>query len=200
MYTIGESKMLPRIVFFGSSDFSAAVLADLYQKGFPIPLVVTQPDKPFGRKRVLHPPPVKIEAQKLGIEIIQPTSLRKKGVLSIFQDLEFDFGVVCAYGKILPKKLPDTAQVNFLNTHASNLPRFRGAAPMERAIMEGDTATAMCIMEVSEGLDEGDVFHREFIEISADMKIDQLQELMLNSARNLLPEVLSGYPRFLKEK
>ena len=70
MYTIGESKMLPRIVFFGSSDFSAAVLADLYQKGFPIPLVVTQPDKPFGRKRVLHPPPVKIEAQKLGIRVV----------------------------------------------------------------------------------------------------------------------------------
>lgn len=192
--------MLPSIVFFGSSNFAAAVLADLNRKGFPVILVVTQPDKPYGRKGDLYPPPVKQEAEKLNLPIIQPKSLRRKSLVHDLKNLNYDFGVVCAYGKILPPVLLASSRMGFINTHASNLPRFRGAAPMERAIMAGDTSTAMCIMEVSEGLDEGDVYHKEVLPIEKEMSFEELQNTMLLSACKLLHEVLLDFPQFLAKK
>ena len=192
--------MLPSIVFFGSSAFAAEVLADLKQKGFPIRLVVTQPDKPFGRRGLLHSPPVKQAADELDLPTMQPKSLRGKTLRSYFDDLEYDFGVVCAYGKILPPFILSSSELGFINTHASNLPRFRGAAPMERALMAGDSSTAMCIMEVTEGLDEGDIFHKEVVLITPDMNFEELQSIMLSAACDLLQKVLLDYPRFLAGK
>ena len=195
-----NSKKLPAIVFFGSSEFSSAILRDLFEKGFPLSLVITQPDKPFGRKKSLRPPPVKLTCEELDLPFLQPRSLKRESLLERFRKLEFDFGVVCAYGKIIPLTLLQTARVNFINTHASNLPRFRGAAPMERAIMMGDLSTALCVMEVSEALDEGDVFCKEIIEISPQMHIDQLEKRMIAASRSMLTEVMQNYPQFEKNK
>ncbi|MCO4783418.1 MAG: methionyl-tRNA formyltransferase [Candidatus Cloacimonetes bacterium] len=185
--------MNKKIVFFGSSDFSAAVLKDLIQKGYEVVLVITQPDKPFGRKKQLKAPLVKEVALEFGVDVYQPYSLKKLEPLHRLRDLDYDFGVVVAYGKIIPQRILDTAEVSYLNGHASDLPRWRGAAPMERAIMAGDLSTAMCIMQMTSGLDEGDVLSREEIKISEDMCFKELESEMLDSCKKNLCTCIDEY-------
>ena len=190
-----------RCVYFGSSEFSAGVLRNLAeQKTVEIVLVVTQPDRPFGRKRDLKPSPVKIVALELGLEIYQPPSLKKLEPLYRLRELNYEFGIVVAYGQIIPQRILDTASRDYLNGHASDLPRWRGAAPMERAIMAQDESTAMCIMQMQSGLDTGDVLLREEIRIEPETDINTLEKLMFDSCNRLLPVALTDYERLLKER
>ena len=180
-----------KIVYFGSSEFSAKVLEDIVLNGqLSVEAVFTQPDKPYGRKRILKAPPVKETALKFGLSIHQPVSMKKLAPLYQLRELNPDFGVVVAYGQILPQRILDTAKFSFLNGHASDLPRWRGAAPMERCLMEGDQQTAMCIMDMTAGLDEGDVLSKEVFNIDSDWSIRELSQRMQDSCSKLLMEVL----------
>ncbi len=180
-----------KIVYFGSSIFSAKVLEDIALDGqFSIEAVYTQPDRPYGRKRTLKAPPVKQTALKFGLPVNQPISMKKLEPLYKLREIKPDFGVVVAYGQILPQRILDTAKFSFLNGHASDLPRWRGAAPMERCLIEGDHQTAMCIMDMTAGLDEGDVLLKQIIDIKPDWTIRELSEYMQQSCSRLLLNVL----------
>ncbi|MEE2924115.1 MAG: methionyl-tRNA formyltransferase [bacterium] len=186
-----------KIVYFGSSQFSAKVLEDIVlDEQLSIEAVFTQPDKPYGRKRILKAPPVKETALKFGISVNQPVSMKKLAPLYLLREINPDFGVVVAYGQILPQRILDTAKFSFLNGHASALPRWRGAAPMERCLIEGDHQTAMCIMDMTAGLDEGDVLLKENFSISPDWSIRELSEHMQQSCSKLLLEVLHKNSNF----
>lgn len=192
--------MTVRIAYFGSSDFSASVLKKLVEEGFEIPLVITQPDKPVGRKGTLTPTPVKTMALGLGLEVDEPPSLKKLEPLYRLRELSLDFGVVVAYGKILPERILQTAKSGFLNGHASHLPVLRGAAPIQRAILEGHANTGMCIMQMSPRLDDGDVLAEEMLPIGADEGFLSLEQRLLASCCRQLPAVLHHYGDYAERK
>lgn len=154
-----------RVVFAGTPEFAAVALAALHEAGFDIPLVLTQPDRPAGRGMQLHASPVKQLAQKLGIPVAQPVSLRldgkhpddAAGVHALLRETPHDVMVVAAYGLILPASVLAIPPRGCINIHASLLPRWRGAAPIHRAIEAGDAETGITIMQMDEGLDTGDM-------------------------------------------
>ena len=144
------------IIFAGTPDFAAAALNAIYQAGFHISLVLTQPDRPKGRGMQLTASPVKQAALALGLPIAQPEKLRgNQEALSLLQSVNADVMVVAAYGLLLPQEVLDTPKHGCLNIHASLLPRWRGAAPIQRAIEAGDKETGVCIMQMDAGLDTG---------------------------------------------
>lgn len=154
-----------RVAFAGTPEFAGAALQSLVAAGYPVPLVLTQPDRPSGRGMKLTSSPVKLAAQLHGIKVIQPRSLKLDGrfpeeALAAKAELEaaqVDVMVVAAYGLILPKWVLDMPRLGCLNIHASLLPRWRGAAPIHRAIEAGDAATGITIMQMDAGLDTGDM-------------------------------------------
>ena len=151
-----------RITFAGTPEFAATILRGLFQHGYPPDLVLTQPDRPAGRGRKLQPSPVKRMALENGIPVRQPTTLRpgKPAGADALDHLlrhPMDVLIVAAYGLILPKALLDHPTHGAINVHASLLPRWRGAAPIERAILAGDTVSGATIMQMDEGLDTGDI-------------------------------------------
>ena len=150
-----------RIVFFGTPEFAVASLRALLRERFTIAGVVTQPDKPQGRSRsTLVPPPVKAAALEAGLPVLQPARPIGDLFLAALKRLEADLGVVVAYGHILRREVLDTPPRGMINVHASLLPRFRGAAPIQHAILAGDRETGISIMRMEEGLDSGPVLHR----------------------------------------
>jgi methionyl-tRNA formyltransferase len=150
-----------RIVFFGTPEFAVASLRALHRERFTLAGVVTQPDKPQGRSRsTLVPPPVKVAAQGLGLPILQPARPVGDLFLASLRRLEPDLGVVVAYGHILRPEVLETPPRGMINVHASLLPRFRGAAPIQHAILAGDRETGVSIMRMEPGLDSGPVLHR----------------------------------------
>ncbi len=147
-----------KVIFAGTPDFAAAALKAIDAAGFEIPLVLTQPDRPKGRGMQLAPSPVKQAALELGLRVAQPEKLRNNAeALQMLKEVEADVMVVAAYGLILPQDVLDTPKHGCLNIHASLLPRWRGAAPIQRAIEAGDAETGVCIMQMDIGLDTGDV-------------------------------------------
>ena len=147
-----------KVIFAGTPDFAAASLKAIAAAGFEIPLVLTQPDRPKGRGMQLAPSPVKQAALELGLRVAQPEKLRNNAeALQMLKEVEADVMVVAAYGLILPQDVLDTPKHGCLNIHASLLPRWRGAAPIQRAIEAGDAETGVCIMQMDIGLDTGDV-------------------------------------------
>ena len=147
-----------KVIFAGTPDFAAAALKAIAAAGFEIPLVLTQPDRPKGRGMQLAPSPVKQAALELGLRVAQPEKLRNNAeALQMLKEVEADVMVVAAYGLILPQDVLDTPKHGCLNIHASLLPRWRGAAPIQRAIEAGDAETGVCIMQMDTGLDTGDV-------------------------------------------
>ena len=144
------------IIFAGTPDFAAAALSAIARAGFNIPLVLTQPDRPKGRGMQMQPSPVKQTALELGLRVGQPEKLRNNPeALALLREAEADVMVVAAYGLILPQDVLDTPRHGCLNIHASLLPRWRGAAPIQRAIEAGDAETGVCIMQMDAGLDTG---------------------------------------------
>lgn len=149
-----------RIIFAGTPDFAASALAALINAGHNIIAVYTQPDRPAGRGRKLHASPVKNIALEANIPVYQPENLKSETAQTQLAALEADVMIVAAYGLILPQAVLDMPRLGCLNIHASLLPRWRGAAPIQRAIAAGDTETGITIMQMNAGLDTGDILKR----------------------------------------
>ncbi|NLN06421.1 MAG: methionyl-tRNA formyltransferase [Firmicutes bacterium] len=156
-----------KIVFFGTPDFAVAALEAL-QQAFTVLAVITQPDRPAGRGRKLTAPPVKNKALALKIPVWQPESVRGNEFAARLAALEPDFLVTAAYGKLLPRSVLAVPRLAALNIHASLLPAYRGAAPIQRAVMNGEKETGITIMEMDEGMDTGAIILQEAIPIAAD--------------------------------
>ena len=146
------------IIFAGTPEFSAVSLQSLVDAGYRVPLVITQPDRRAGRGMAVSQSEVKEMATDLGIETYQPPSLKSPEVLEKLKNVNADLMIVVAFGQIVPKSILDAFRFGCINVHASLLPRWRGAAPIQRAIMAGDIETGVCIMRMAEGLDTGPVF------------------------------------------
>jgi len=157
-----------RIVFMGTPEFSVGVLDALVGAGHEIACVYTQPPRPAGRGKKDRPSPVQARAEAMGLEVRHPKSLRTPEAQAEFAALNADIAVVVAYGLILPQAVLDAPARGCLNIHASLLPRWRGAAPIQRAIMAGDAETGVCIMQMEAGLDTGPVLLRRAIPIGAE--------------------------------
>ena len=155
-----------RIVFMGSPEFSVPVLAALVKAGHEIACVYCQPPRPAGRGKKERPTPVHAHAAAAGLQVRHPRSLKTEEAQAEFAALDADIAVVVAYGLILPQAILDAPRRGCLNIHASLLPRWRGAAPIHRAIMSGDTETGVCIMQMDAGLDTGPVLSRARVPIS----------------------------------
>ena len=177
-----------RVVFMGTPDFAVPCLEALVNGGYDIAAVVTQPDKPVGRNQsVLKPPPVKEAALRLGIgNILQPESIRTPESVESIRAVEPDLIVTAAYGKILPKSVLDIPKHGCINVHASLLPKYRGAAPIQWALINGDASTGITTILMDEGMDTGDIFLMREIEIPPDMNAKEL----FNRLRALGAEVL----------
>ena len=165
-----------RLIFMGSPAFSVPVLEALVAAGHEIVAVYTQPPRPAGRGKKQRPCPVHARALALTLDVRHPASLKKAEEQAAFSALRADAAVVVAYGLLLPQELLDAPTHGCLNIHASLLPRWRGAAPIHRAIMAGDRETGICIMQMEAGLDTGPVLYRETISIASDETTDALQE------------------------
>ncbi len=146
-----------RIVFMGTPDFAVPCLEKLNNSKHEIVGVFSQPDKPVGRKQVLTPPPVKAWATENSIPVFQPEKIKNSNALEIIDGLNPDIIIVVAYGKILPSEILTSAKHGCINVHASLLPKYRGAAPIQWAVLNGDKKTGVSIMQMDEGLDTGDV-------------------------------------------
>jgi methionyl-tRNA formyltransferase len=156
-----------RIIFAGTPEFAVPSLRSLIVSNHEVCAVYTQPDRPAGRGRKLQPSPVKELASSAGIQVFQPTSLKPETELQQLRDLKPDLMVVVAYGMILPQAVLDIPKFGCINVHGSLLPRWRGAAPIQRAIMAGDEKTGVTIMKIIHKLDAGDMLHKEECPITA---------------------------------
>ena len=170
-----------KVIFAGTPDFAAAALKAIAAAGFEIPLVLTQPDRPKGRGMQLAPSPVKQAALELGLRVAQPEKLRNNAeALQMLKEVEADVMVVAAYGLILPQDVLDTPKHGCLNIHASLLPRWRGAAPIQRAIEAGDAETGVCIMQMDIGLDTGDVVSEHRYAIQPTDTANEVHDALMN--------------------
>lgn len=146
-----------KIIFMGTPDFAVVPLEEIYKAGHEIVLIVTQPDKPRGRSGKLAPSPVKSWALEHDIEVFQPKKIRDEDAVEYLSKIECDIAVVAAFGQILPKSILDMPRFGCINVHASLLPKYRGAAPIQWAILNGEKKSGVTIMQMGEGLDDGDM-------------------------------------------
>ena len=197
-----------KVIFAGTPDFAAQALRAIAAAGFEIPLVLTQPDRPKGRGMQLQASPVKQAALELGLTIAQPASLRHEEAQALLRAQNADVMVVAAYGLILPQAVLDTPAHGCLNIHASLLPRWRGAAPIQRAIEAGDAETGVCIMQMDAGLDTGAVVsthrypikntdtanevHNALMQLGAQAIVADLQQLQQTGRLNATPQPQTG--------
>jgi methionyl-tRNA formyltransferase len=184
----------PRIVFMGTPEFAVPSLAALFDIG-DVVAVVTQPDKPKGRGQALSISPVKAFAQERGVPVLQPQKLRTPPFSEELKKLAPDVCVVTAYGKILPKDLLETPRHGCVNVHASLLPRFRGAAPIQWAIAHGDAETGVTLMVMDEGLDTGPMLAEKRLPIAADETSASLHDRLSSLGGELLRQHLPAYLR-----
>lgn len=178
----------------GTPDFSVPILSMLRDEGYDVVAVVTQPDRPVGRKRTLTPPPVKIEAENLGIRVIQPEKLTGSVELDEIISLNADLIITAAFGQLLPKELLDAPRLGCINVHASLLPKYRGGAPIHKAIMNGETETGVTIMYMVEKLDAGDIISQVRVPINdtddTGTLFTALSEAGVDLLKNTLPSIL----------
>ncbi|WP_027408184.1 methionyl-tRNA formyltransferase [Anoxybacteroides tepidamans] len=179
-----------RIVFMGTPDFSVPVLQQLIRDGYDVVGVVTQPDKPKGRKKELTPPPVKVEAEKHGIPVLQPTKIREKEQYEQVLALQPDLIVTAAFGQILPKELLEAPRYGCINVHASLLPELRGGAPIHYAILQGKTKTGITIMYMVEKLDAGDILTQVEVSITETDTVGTLHDKLSAAGAKLLSETI----------
>jgi methionyl-tRNA formyltransferase len=181
---------MTKIVFMGTPDFSVPVLQQIINDGYDVIGVVTQPDRPVGRKKVLTPPPVKVEALKQGIPVFQPEKIRQKEELEEILQLQPDLIVTAAFGQILPKELLDAPKYGCINVHASLLPELRGGAPIHYAIMQGKEKTGVTIMYMVEKLDAGDMLTRVEVPIKEEDNVGTMHEKLSEAGATLLSETI----------
>jgi methionyl-tRNA formyltransferase len=185
-----------KIVFMGTPDFAVPVLRMLIEENYDIQAVVTQPDRPKGRKRTLTPPPVKEEALKHSLPVLQPEKIRMDEEWQKVASLAPDLIVTAAFGQILPKGLLDVPPLGCVNVHASLLPKYRGGAPIHKAVIDGEKETGITIMYMVEALDAGDILSQSSIPISEDDStgslFERLSELGASLLKDTLPAIEQG--------
>ena len=181
--------MALRIVFAGTPEFAVPSLVAAAQRN-EVVAVYTQPDRPAGRGRALTPSPVKLEALKRGLPVLQPESLKTELARDALRALQPDLMVVVAYGLLLPQSILDIPRYGCWNVHASLLPRWRGAAPIQRAIEAGDTMTGACLMQMEKGLDTGPVLLHQSIDIAPDETAGQLHDRLAQLGAQTLADGL----------
>ncbi|MFD1777844.1 methionyl-tRNA formyltransferase [Fredinandcohnia salidurans] len=181
---------MERIVFMGTPDFSVPVLRQIIEDGYEVVAVVTQPDRPVGRKRVLTPPPVKVEALKHNIPVIQPNKIREKEEIEKVLSYEPDLIVTAAFGQILPNELLDAPKFGCINVHASLLPELRGGAPIHYSILQGKKKTGVTIMYMVEKLDAGDILTQVEIPILDTDHVGSLHDKLSVAGSKLLSETI----------
>ena len=181
-----------RLVFMGTPDFSVETAQALVDAGHDVICVYSQPPRPAGRGQKLQLTPVHAWAEKNGIEVRTPKSLKAKDEQKAFADLNADAGVVVAYGLILPQAILDAPKMGCFNVHASLLPRWRGAAPIQRSILAGDTQSGVVIMQMDAGLDTGDMIVSGTVDITSDTTAQVLHDALAVQGGELIIDALDG--------
>jgi methionyl-tRNA formyltransferase len=182
-----------KILFMGTPEFAVPVLQAMIDKKFPIVGVVCQPDKPQGRKQILTAPPVKELALKYDIPVLQPVRLRTPEIEQQIRELDPDMIVTAAYGKILPQNLLDLPALGCLNVHASLLPKYRGAAPVQWSLINGEDETGITIMMMDAGMDTGDILTQQAIHIPENIDSAALLEKLSVLGAKMLPQAIKDY-------
>ena len=178
-----------KVIFMGTPDFAVPSLAALIDKT-EILCVVTQPDRPKGRGHKLQPPPVKIFAEENNLRVIQPVKVKAPEVVETLAELKPDLIVVVAFGQILSQKILDIPKFGCINVHASLLPKYRGAAPIEWAIINGEKVTGITTMQMDAGLDTGDILLKSEVKIPDEMILPELRERLMTVGADLLLKTL----------
>lgn len=184
-----------KVVFMGTPEFSVPTLSEILGAGHDVVAVYTQPPRPAGRGMTVKPSPVHAFAEAAGLEVRHPTSLRDEDAARSFEALDADVAVVIAYGLILPQRILDAPRHGCLNMHASKLPRWRGAAPIQRAIMAGDGETAAMVMRMEAGLDTGPICLGERVAIGPDMTAGELHDKLSHVGADLMVRALAALER-----
>ncbi len=182
-----------RVLFMGTPDYSVKTLKALIDEGFDVAAVFAQPDKPVGRKQILTPPPVKEFAENMGIPVYQPTTLRDGSAFETIKEINPDVIVVVAYGKILPEEILNYPKYKCINGHASLLPKYRGASPIQWCIVCGEKQTGVTTMLMDKGMDTGDILDTAVVDIGENETAEELFErlsvvsadLMIKTLRNI---------------
>ena len=184
-----------RLIFMGTPDFAVPTLLALHGAGHEIAAVYTRAAKPAGRGMKLQPSPVEVEVRRLGIAVETPSSLKTPEASEKFRAHDADAAVVVAYGMILPQAILDAPKLGCFNLHASLLPRWRGAAPINRAIMEGDAETGVMVMKMDAGLDTGDVAMAERMAIAEAMTASDLHDALARLGADLMVRAIGALER-----
>jgi len=187
--------MTLRVIFMGTPEFSIPTLAEIINKGHEVVGVYSQPPRKAGRGGKVRKTPVHEFAESSGLEVFTPTSLKSEEQVEAFKALNADVAIVVAYGLLLPTPILKSCPYGCLNVHGSLLPRWRGAAPIQRAIMAGDSATGVMIMQMDEGLDTGDILLSEHIPITETMTAGDLHDDMMIRGADLLGRALDALQR-----
>lgn len=182
-----------KICFMGTPDFARTVLESLVNGGYNVVLCCCQPDKPVGRKKIITPPPVKVYAESKGIDVFQPDSMRTPEAYETISEYSPDLIITAAYGKILPVNILNIPFLGCVNVHASLLPKYRGAAPVQYAIMNGDKVTGVTIMEMDEGMDTGAMISRVEVPIDDEVDTETLMAELAKEGSKLLIDTLPKY-------
>ena len=187
------------VIFMGTPDYAQMILQRLLkEKGINVVAVYTQPDKPVGRKKIMTAPEVKVLAQEYTIDVYQPNRLRDEDVVGELLKIECDYIVVAAYGQILPRAILDHAPC--INLHASILPQYRGASPIQQTLLNDDRQTGVTAMLMEEGLDTGDILKIDAIDVSKDIMVESLFDSLSEVAVNLTIEVLQNFTTYKAQK
>ncbi len=176
----------PRLLFMGTPDFAVPALAGLVRHGYPVIGVVTQPDRPRGRGRTTAPPPVKVLAKELGLTVLQPERVGSPAFLDTLRDLAPELIIVAAFGQILPPEIIHGPRLGCINIHPSLLPKYRGAAPINWALIRGDEKTGVTIMRMDEGVDSGDILLQEETLIGPEETFGELHDRLAKMGAELL--------------
>ncbi|MBQ7370938.1 MAG: methionyl-tRNA formyltransferase, partial [Blautia sp.] len=195
--------MTKRIIYMGTPDFAVPPLRALTEAGYTVTGVVTQPDKPKGRGKTMLPTPVKEEALKHDIPVLQPEKVRAPEFLDILKGLQPDLIVVAAFGQIIPKAILELPEYGCINIHASLLPKYRGAAPIQQAVIDGEKESGVTIMRMGTGLDTGDMISRIVVPIEAEETggslFDKLSEAGAELLVKTLPAIFDGTAVYEKQ-
>ena len=179
-----------RIIYMGTPDFAVNALVSLVDAGHEVVACYTQPDKPKGRSKALQPTPVKVKAFEYGIPVYQPVKLREAENVEKIKQYAPDAIVVAAYGQILPESILNIPAYGCINIHASLLPKYRGAAPIERAIIDGESKTGVTTMYMAKGLDTGDIIEQSVVSIMSDDTGETLTDKLAKTGAKLILSTL----------
>lgn len=189
-----------RVIFFGTPEFAVPTLQALLDSPHHVVGVVTQPDRPSGRGQRLTAPPVKVVALAHALPVLQPVRMKDPALVEALGAWHADVGVVAAYGRILPESLLAVPRWGMVNVHASLLPAYRGAAPVHRAVMAGDTVTGVTIMQVVKELDAGDILAKVELAIGPDSTSEEIESGLARAGARLLVTVLDDLPAYLSAR